>query len=545
MVSSAVPRALVYVRVSTFEQVHGSSLVTQLDQCMLLLETHSWQLAGVFRDVGVSGAEATRPGLNSLVAAVAAGEIDVVVVATLDRLARSVEVLSELVEEWNRVGVGLVSVSEGFDSTSPTGRLALNMLGGFGAHEREVVRDRLASGLGAALRRDGWPGGVAPFGWRAARDPDGVVRLALDPGEAETIRRAWQLVVVQRLSSSKAARILNDEGRSPRGRRGRPSSFRWTRQSLRLALRASDHWAGTWTFRRHSDVGNQVTIRIPAVITTSELRRLQTRLADTVPAGAASRSMLSGRVRCVHGLQVRVVRRAGRRIYTCSAKARDVAEPTTICRSCDADWLDSFVVDQLQSMLADQTRVITAITAAARPPGHDDAVESSVMTRQRVKRLQRQLGDMLVNCVLACMSVNEIERATAEAQAELENAKRHHRATLAREANLRRAADQARRVSAAVTARVESSCDDAGGQRQLAAMLDITAQICRWEICSDCPPGIDRHARSPTQGSATACMSCRGEGWRAVLEITGILPDPDAGVGQVTALPFLLHPDTR
>lgn len=85
----------------------------------------------------MSGARATRPELDRLVALCQAGAVDVVVVAKLDRPGRSVRHLSDLIGRLDDWKVRLVSVAESFDSTTPSGRLQRSMLGSFAELERE------------------------------------------------------------------------------------------------------------------------------------------------------------------------------------------------------------------------------------------------------------------------------------------------------------------------------------------------------------------------------------------------------------------------
>jgi DNA invertase Pin-like site-specific DNA recombinase len=82
-------RAATYVPVSTEEQVDGTSLGVQRESCRRVVEQRGWELVGAFSDEGVSGALGSRPGLDQLVEACRRHEIDVVVVARLDRFGGS------------------------------------------------------------------------------------------------------------------------------------------------------------------------------------------------------------------------------------------------------------------------------------------------------------------------------------------------------------------------------------------------------------------------------------------------------------------------
>ena len=83
-------RAAIYARVSTDEQVDGTSLGTQLSRSRAYAAAHGWEIAGEYVDEGVSGARATRPALDRMMAEARRGRFGVVVVAKLDRFGRSV-----------------------------------------------------------------------------------------------------------------------------------------------------------------------------------------------------------------------------------------------------------------------------------------------------------------------------------------------------------------------------------------------------------------------------------------------------------------------
>ncbi len=101
----------------------------------------------VYRDHAQSGAKEKRPGLDAMLADMRRGRIDVILVWALDRLARSVKHLLELAEEFNALGVHLVALKQSIDTSSPSGMLTYVVLSAVAAFEREMLRDRIVSGL--------------------------------------------------------------------------------------------------------------------------------------------------------------------------------------------------------------------------------------------------------------------------------------------------------------------------------------------------------------------------------------------------------------
>ena len=99
----------------------------------------------------VSGAAATRPGLDKALAALSQG--DVLVVWRLDRLGRSLPHLISVVAGLGERGVGFRSISDSIDTTTAQGRLVFHMMGALAEFERALISERTQAGLRAAKAR--------------------------------------------------------------------------------------------------------------------------------------------------------------------------------------------------------------------------------------------------------------------------------------------------------------------------------------------------------------------------------------------------------
>lgn len=141
-----------YARVSTPDQ----SFALQLD---------ALRQAGciaVHQEIS-SGARAARPVLDTLLTQLRSG--DVLVVWKFDRLGRSLVHLVELVNDLMRKGVGLQSLQDPIDTTTPHGRLSLHLFAALAEFERDLIRERTHAGLAAARargRKGGRPKGLSP-----------------------------------------------------------------------------------------------------------------------------------------------------------------------------------------------------------------------------------------------------------------------------------------------------------------------------------------------------------------------------------------------
>lgn len=130
-----------YARVSTTEQSVG----LQLDA----LKTAG--VERVFVDEGISGSVSSRPELDRCLAMLRSG--DTLVVWRLDRLARSLKNLLELVESLSTRGIHLRSLTESIDTSSASGRLILSVFGALAEFERSLIIERTQAGLAAARLR--------------------------------------------------------------------------------------------------------------------------------------------------------------------------------------------------------------------------------------------------------------------------------------------------------------------------------------------------------------------------------------------------------
>ncbi len=98
-----------------------------------------------------SGTRSDRPQLTELLQFARPG--DTVVVLRLDRLARDVRQILDLVDQFTRRDIGLKSLSEAIDSTTPSGRLAVHTLAALGQYEVEQKRLACEAGRRAAVAR--------------------------------------------------------------------------------------------------------------------------------------------------------------------------------------------------------------------------------------------------------------------------------------------------------------------------------------------------------------------------------------------------------
>ena len=149
-------RAAIYTRLSSSQQVEGSSLDTQAAACNAYAQQHGHTVTGIYADTHTGAEYRERPALSELRSAVQAGEIDTVLVYALDRLSRSQLHTAVLIDEFEHHGATLDLVTEEFDDT-PTGRLIRSVQSFAAELEREKITERTVRGRKARIQ-SGKPG---------------------------------------------------------------------------------------------------------------------------------------------------------------------------------------------------------------------------------------------------------------------------------------------------------------------------------------------------------------------------------------------------
>ena len=349
------PSSVDLLPVSTVEQVAGTSLDSQRAMCEKYCEARGWTIEDVFVDEGVSGAARSRPALDELLRSVRRKDADVVVVAKLDRLGRTMRGLVEWMSDWDDHGVTLVSVSESFDSSSSAARMQRNLLAMFAEFERDRIAERTSEGRDATVTIGGWPGGPPPFGWRLARTKtDRVTRLELDNEEVETIRRAVHLFVSERKGTTEIFRTLNAKGRPSEGTRthgshnlvdvkgeAAPVTFRvlgWNVDVSQPSDRPSQGRQGATD--RDADSTIDVGVRTGPI-----RRRLAETAAPKFDRGDRGPYLLSRRLRSPHGTPMYGAWRTKRHtaFYTCGHTQKTNGWPRCGCRNIEVQRLEEMV----------------------------------------------------------------------------------------------------------------------------------------------------------------------------------------------------------
>jgi DNA invertase Pin-like site-specific DNA recombinase len=168
-------RAAIYARVSTSDQ----EVANQLLELRGYAAARGWTTRE-YIDEGISGAKDRRPALDAMLADARRRRFDCVVVWSLDRLGRSLKHLVVVLDDLQALGVSFVSVKEGLDWTTPSGRLQAQLLAMIAEFERSRLQERVRAGLDRARAQ----------GRRLGRPPVAIDPEALQAVSGLTVRDA-------------------------------------------------------------------------------------------------------------------------------------------------------------------------------------------------------------------------------------------------------------------------------------------------------------------------------------------------------------------
>jgi DNA invertase Pin-like site-specific DNA recombinase len=202
-------RCAIYARKSNENGLEQefNSLDAQREACEAYVKSQAHEgwiaLADCYDDGGFSGGSMERPALRRLLADIAAGRIDTVVVYKIDRLTRSLADFARMVDLFDRHEVTFVSVTQAFNTTSSMGRLTLNVLLSFAQFEREVTGERIRDKIAASKAKGLWMGGYPPLGFDAPESPTRI--LQVNDSEAATVR-----LIFERYLELRSVKLLID-----------------------------------------------------------------------------------------------------------------------------------------------------------------------------------------------------------------------------------------------------------------------------------------------------------------------------------------------
>lgn len=206
-------RVAIYARKSTSKglEQEENTLKFQREACERWIQANPGlePYPDSYNDGGFTGANTSRPGLQRLLRDAKAGKFQAVAIYKLDRMTRSVRDLCLLIEEFQKYDVEFISVTQNLDTSTPFGRLALNLLACVAQWEREINVERIQDKMSDMRRKGRFTGGSPPLGYDIHPERKCLI---VNSKEADLVRKIFQRYLECR-SLSDVAGELRKEGK--------------------------------------------------------------------------------------------------------------------------------------------------------------------------------------------------------------------------------------------------------------------------------------------------------------------------------------------
>jgi site-specific DNA recombinase len=270
-----------YIRVSKVGGREGDSFQSPDQQRKAINSivslTPGARIVDEIEDLNESGGSMDRPGVKRAIELVESGQVDGIVVYSLDRWARTVEAL-EMIERWASQGKTFISAHERFDPLTPQGKFALGMMLLVAKYYRDQITERWLDAERNAISR-----GVhvsVPFGYRRSNGRGSVLEVV--PEQAEVVRRIFAERLAGRANAWIADQLNRDGIKSSTGKR-------WNRQSVRAIMKSR-------TYMGEAAKGDAINEKAhTAIVSRSDWHAVQT---ESKVIRERSKHHLVGLVRC-------------------------------------------------------------------------------------------------------------------------------------------------------------------------------------------------------------------------------------------------------
>ncbi|MEO8289139.1 MAG: recombinase family protein [Chloroflexota bacterium] len=236
--------AAIYARVSTADQVKGTSLDGQVQSCQEYARENGYTVIKVMQE-DMSGARLDRPKLGELRDMAGKHEIEALIVFDPDRLSRSMPHTMLLMEEFERSRAGILFVNAPREDT-PEGKMLFGMKSLFAEYERTKIMERTRRGKERRAREgkvlSSW---TVPLGYAYIV---GEGRYEIIPAEAQLVTRIFDWYATEGASLRMIAARLTSMGIPTK--RGAAT---WSPSTIRAIL-TNETYGGTWYYNKNEAV---------------------------------------------------------------------------------------------------------------------------------------------------------------------------------------------------------------------------------------------------------------------------------------------------
>ncbi|EKF49495.1 Recombinase [Thermosipho africanus H17ap60334] len=338
-------RAAAYARYSSTQQ-QDISIEAQFSRIEEFAKRNNYIIVARYEDRAISGFSSRRPGLQQLLADAKLGKFETVIVWEFARLARDRTISRNYKEQFRKLGIELISVTEHIPD-SPEGVIIESLYEGMAEYySRKLARDSMR-GLIQTVKDGYVHGGYPPFGLKFVKDEKGKSKYAIEENEAKAVRKMFEMAAKGETLLA-IARWLNDNGYKPR------RSQKFNVESVRDILK-NPKYIGKIIFNKRRGKGkfnpfNEIIeVEAPeiAIIDEDLFIKVQQRLSKNKHKPARRNYILRGLVQCGicgHPLSG-AIRQGNNAYYYCTYCWRNNNKKVSI----GADKLENIVINFVKS----------------------------------------------------------------------------------------------------------------------------------------------------------------------------------------------------
>ena len=157
----------IYARKSK-ETDTGESINNQINMCKdYFNRQYNDCTFEVFEDEGFSGGNINRPAFKRMMQLARHKQFDIITCYKIDRISRNTLDFLTIFEELKEYDIKLVSITEGFDPSTPAGKMMMSMISSMAEMERMNIAQRVKDNMTGLAKLGSWSGGTTPTGYRS------------------------------------------------------------------------------------------------------------------------------------------------------------------------------------------------------------------------------------------------------------------------------------------------------------------------------------------------------------------------------------------
>lgn len=428
---------MIYLRVSTGKQAEKDiSIPDQRKQLKAYCKNNAYIISGEYKDSS-SGRTDRRPGFQAMIDDLLHGDVccDLIIVHSFSRFFRD-QVSGELyIRSLAKKGVRVISLTQHVEDTTE-GQFLRRILSIFDEYQSIETSKHVKRSLHENAVQGFWNGGVTPFGYTVIetekRGKASKKGLAILEPDATLVREIFDLFLKGDgkngpMGIKSIVSWLNKRGY--RTRRGK----KWGISGIHRMLHDLAY-TGNYIFHSSQNGGSEVEIKIPALISKDEFKRVQQTLADrnpkkTPPRVVTGPVLLTGLAKCPYcdnSMTLRTGKSGTYRYYSCSNRMRTGA---TSCngRSVPMADLDHLVIKHFQIELGSVEAVTNMIAPLSEHQSHFAKLAADNLSAREAEVIAaKRVVDNLYSLVregLVEASEQDFKNRYLEAKADLERSR--------------------------------------------------------------------------------------------------------------------------